>query len=275
LMPYLVLSLIPIAYFIFRIYGSSFNPFSSFIPQSENLFGSTFIPFSRIYLRGFVLGYWYIPFVMIVFAMSPIFICFIKLRLRTQFLMAIFLFVCSILIHRGKFDNNFAVFQNVIFFTPIYMFGILSSENRNFLYSKITGKEFYILITVITLAIIQAYIGKLGSYFKDPFTYEGLDLMVIQKIIFCFLLMIWLNRFENYTIRPLKLIAENSFGIFFTHSLILFLLAKVKGKLDYSFPDNSFMIYCLVFIAIFSLSLLLTLLVRKTVPKYSRYIIGC
>ncbi|MFT7035593.1 MAG: hypothetical protein ACJA2S_004117 [Cyclobacteriaceae bacterium] len=43
-------------------------------------------------------------------------------------------------------------------------------------------------------------------------------------------------------LRPLKLIDENSFGIFFTHGLILFLFAKVKENLDYSFPQNSFIV---------------------------------
>ena len=63
------------------------------------------------------------------------------------------------------------------------MFGIIFSEKKDVIYSKFSGKEFYILIVVFALAIFEVFTGAFGNYHKAPFTYGGIDLMIIQKII--------------------------------------------------------------------------------------------
>ena len=223
--------------------------------------------------NGFV-GYWYIPFIMIVFVMSPIFIRFIKLKLQTQIIITLLLLIYSVFIHRGTLVNVFAVFQNVFFFIPVYLFGIMCSEKKDVIYTKLKGKEFYLLSFVLALAIFQASLGKLGTYHKDPFVYGGIDLMIIQKILLCLFFMIWLNRFENQKFRLLEIISANSFGIFFTHGIIIAFFLKIKEKLNFTFTSNSFIMYCLIATIIFSISLIVTLSIKKIFPKTSRYLIG-
>lgn len=259
LFPYLILSTIPIVYSLLN-------------KEALSIFSIL-----RHYLTGEgqnFIGYWYIPFIIIVFIMSPLFVRFIKLKLKTQLLIAFFLLVCSVFMHRGTNQHIFSIFQNVLFFTPIYLFGIISSEKKDFIYSKMKGEEFYILSIVLILAIFQAKIGEFGNYHKAPFTFRGIDLMIIQKILLCLLFIVFLNRFENYKLRFFEIIATNSFGIFFTHGIIIWGIGIMKEKLDFSFTSNSFMIFFLVASLVFILSLIATLFVKRIFPKYSRFLVG-
>jgi surface polysaccharide O-acyltransferase-like enzyme len=274
LLPYLILSTIPIIYLLLRIFISVIFSSSTFSNQYEALLS---FPILRHYLTGVgqnFTGYWYVPFIMIVFAMSPIFVRFIKLKLKSQILIALFLLICSVFMHRGTYQHVFTIFQNVLFFTPVYLLGIISSEKKEIIYSKLTGKEFYILVLFLTLALIQAYSGKLGNYSKAPFTFGGIDLMIIQKILLCLFFMIFLNRFETQKLRLLEIIAENSFGVYFTHGIIIMFFGTIKRKLDFSFTSNSFIIYCLVTILVFFLSIIATLFAKRLFPKYIRYLVG-
>ena len=259
LFPYLILSTIPIVYSLLHK-----EALSIFTILRHYLTGDG---------RNFI-GYWYIPFIMIVFVMSSIFVRFIKLKLKTQILIAVFLLICSVFMHRGTNQHIFSIFQNVLFFTPIYLFGIISSEKKDLIFSKIKGEEFYILCIALILAIFQAKIGKFGNYHKAPFTFRGIDLMIIQKIFLCLFFMVFLNRFENYKFRLFEVIAANSFGVFFTHGIIIWVAGIIKEKLDFSFTTNSFIIYCLVASLVFFLSLIATLFVKRILPKYSRSLVG-
>ena len=221
----------------------------------------------------YLLAYWYVPFIMIIFAMSPLFIRYLKLTVNYKLTIAFLLLICSVFLQRPIF-SVFSVFQSVVYFTPVYMFGMICSENQVVLYEKLKGKEFYLLVLVIILAFIQTYSGIKGNYHKPIFRYEGVDLQLIQKIIFSLFFMIWLRRFENRKIDFLNLVSMNSFGIFFIHGYFLGVLNKVKLYFDFSFSQNSFLIYCLVVLVLFFLSLLFSMFVRKIFPKHSRYIIG-
>jgi surface polysaccharide O-acyltransferase-like enzyme len=274
LLPYLILSTLPIAYLLLRICISAI-PSSSSITIRYNAMSS--FPIFRHYLTGVdksFIGYWYIPFIIIIFLLSPLFVRFIKLNFKTQILITILLLICSIFMHRGIDLDAFSVFQNVLYFTPIYLFGIISSEIKDVIYSKLKGKEFYLLSIAFTLAIFQAYIGKLGNYHKLPFIYGGMDLMILQKISLCLFFMVYLKRFENYKLRFFEVIATNSFGIFFIHGIVIFIIRLIKEKLDFSFAPNSFIIYFLVASIVFFLSLIVTLIVKRIFPKHSRYLIG-
>ncbi len=274
LFPYLILSTIPIVCLLLSIAISGILSLTSFPLYYEAL--SSF-PIAKHYLTGVgksFFGYWYIPFIMIIFTMSPIFIQFIKLKLKTQILIASFLFIGSIFMHRGTYQSMFSIFQEVVFYIPIYLFGILCSEKKEYLYSKLTGKEFYLFTLIISLAVLQTYTGKFGNYIKNPFTFAGIDIMSIQKIIFCLFFMILLHRFEHYKLSVLDTIAKNSFGIFFIHGIVIMGIKIIKEEFDFSFTSNSVITYGLIATLVFSLSLITTLLVKKVFPKYSKYLIG-
>jgi surface polysaccharide O-acyltransferase-like enzyme len=260
--PYLIMSVIPILYLIFNI-G----------PNNENSLFFLKLIFFNILNGEHLVAYWYIPFVMIVFALSPIFIRFIRLRLKIQIIITLLFFGVSILIHR-PISSDFMVFQSVLYFTPAYMFGIMCSERKEFIYSKFKGKEYYLISLTIIIALLQVFLGNIGNYHKNPFEYNGIDLILIQKIVFSVFFIVWLHQFENVKIKLLEIIAINSFGVFFIHGFLIKGFNLLKIHFDFSFPENSFLIYFLMALLIFSISLVSSMLIRKTIPKYSRYIIG-
>lgn len=277
LVPYLLLSTIPILILIVKILIKSVLSINDFSTQYDKL--SSF-PFLQHYLTGIgnsYIGYWYIPFVMIIFAMSPLFIKFMKFNLKTSIFISLFLLIGSIFIHKpiGGVDYNFlSVFHNVFYFLPIFLFGIIFSEKHDVLLSALKGKEFYFLCTALFLAVFQASIGEIGNYHKNPFTFGGVDLMMFQKILLCFFFMIFLNRFENSNLKILKVIAANSFGIFFIHGIFIVFVETIKQKMHFSFTPSSFLNYVSVSSFIFIVSLLITILIKKVFSNYSRYIVG-
>lgn len=98
--------------------------------------------------------------------------------------------------------------------------------------------------------------------------------MIIQKIIMCLFFMIYLNRYENSKYKLLKIIAENSFGIFFIHGIYIRIIYEVKLMLGLTFITNSFGLYFLIAILVFCISLITTLLIKKSLPNYSKYLVG-
>lgn len=265
LIPYLFLSTIPV-FFLFKelFYSGQYEQFFSF-------------PIIRHYLTGVgesFLGYWYIPFIMIIFFISPLFIWFIRQKIHSQILVSLLLFIISVFLHRGTYTDYTSVFQTVLFYLPLYLFGILTSEKKELIFSKLKGKEIYILVIALTLALIQVFMGKLGNYRKDPFLFGGIDFMIIQKTFLCFFFIIWLNRFETLKFKLSELIAINSFGIFFTHGIIIVFLNLVKDHFNFAFSSNSFFIYLGASTLVFTLSLAITLSVKKVLPEHSRFLVG-
>lgn len=262
-LPYLFMSVLPIANYIIKNGYTLENSFYYLKPIGYCLVTGTHL-----------LAYWYIPFIILVFALSFLYVRFIKLDIKYQLLIFCFLSVISVFLHRPPEHSIYLSLQSLIYFTPFYLFGIICSEKKEMLYSKLFGKEFVILSIGLLFAILQVFIGVVGNYHKPPFEFASLDLMFVHKLIFSVFFMIFLHRFETVKSTFLDLVAKNSFGIFFIHGYYILIFLLVKSRLNFSFPKNSFLVYVLVAIVIFVLSLLTSMLIRKVIPKYSRSIIG-
>ncbi|MHA7942441.1 acyltransferase family protein [Formosa sp. 3Alg 14/1] len=224
-----------------------------------------------IYLSGgIVSAYWYIPFIMIVFILSPLFIKFITLDNNQKIVFIIISLIISLYIHRGNITTNpYAFLHNVIYYTPIYLMGIYVSINKKSIQKKLKGKEFFILILGF-LTVIPYVINSTNNFLEYI---KKADLMILQKVFFIFFFFIFLERFENTKIKILNKLAENSFGIFFIHCIYIQLIIKVMNSLNIEFR-NDYFIYILGTIIVISLSLYTTLITKKIFGKNSRYLIG-
>lgn len=276
LMPYFIMSLIPIFFFVIIQEPEKKDSLSYFLPHGQGLFQQYVIPILKYLATGsHIVSYWYIPFIMIVFLMAPLHTLFIKIHINKQLLIIFLFFIISVLIHRPITGSSaIFFFQSVFYFMPVYLFGIICSQKKEFIYSKFTKYQFHILTIGVLVVISQTALGRYGNNYKHPFIYEGIDLMVIQKMIFSVFLIVWLNNFEKKKNKLLELIASCSFGIYFIHGILIVAIGKVKEIFNFSFNNNSFMIYFLVVGVIFSLSLLSTMAIKKIFPRYSRYLIG-
>jgi hypothetical protein len=241
-----------------------------FLPIGTGVINEYLVPTLKYYMSGrFLNAYWYIPFIMVTFALSPLHVKYIKASLNLQLLFIFSFSIVSILVHRPIYNIN--TFQSVVYFTPVYLIGITASIYKEKIYEYLKGKEFYLLGIVIIMTVLQSYLGFEGNHHKRPFDYGGIDLMYFQKIALCFLLMIWLHRFETFNNKIIHSLAATSFTAFFIHPFILWFLHRLN--LEFMIV-NSWFIYVLFVAAISVICILIAKLTKKIIPKYSRYIIG-
>jgi surface polysaccharide O-acyltransferase-like enzyme len=267
LLPYLILGFIPV---FFKVVIKNDNLDGYFLPSNAGVIYEYLVPALKYYVTGgFLIAYWYIPFIIATFALSPIHIKYIELGLKSQILIVLLGSLVSILIHRPI--GNILVIQSVIYFTPLYLVGILTSIHKENIYRHLEGKEIYLLLVVIILAVFQAYIGQSGNYHKTAFEFSGIDLMFFQKLVLCFFFMAWLHNFEMYNNRFIDALASTSFGVFFIHPFVLNFLSRLN--LDLLELDS--WLGLSIFVAVLTLScVLVAKLIKKTLPIHSRYFVG-
>ncbi|MDC6352361.1 acyltransferase [Zeaxanthinibacter sp. PT1] len=275
LFPYLVMAMLPILFLVINENLASTHPQSYFAPAGEGWDQKYAIPFLKYYLTGFrIISYWYIPFILVMFALSPVFIRFLRIPLRSQLAITAVLLIVALFIHRPAYNTAVDVWHSVIYYVPVYLVGMLASIKKKDIYRSLQGKEFYILSACIGLALLQVLFGQIGNSFKDPLVLEGIDLMLPQKLGLCFFFMVWLHRFEDRHWPFLDRVASCSFGIFFIHGPFVGLLNRLQSYGYYQLPEGSFLLYLFNSAIVLLVSLGLTLIVQYLFPRHSRYLVG-
>lgn len=273
LIPYLVLGVIPVFFCVYRK-SDMFNGF--FLPQGVGLLHEYLLPAIKyVWTGGFLTAYWYVPFILMTFAFSPLHFWFIKSGKSIQLGITLLLCAFSLLLQRPI--ENLYVMQSVIYFTPIYLIGILCSIHKEIIYDVLKGKELMLFAIVIFLAALEAYTGVIGNYHKSAFDYGGLDLMFMQKISMCLFFMVFFHRFESANNSVLHMLASTSFAIFFLHPLLIWWGIKILHQyfgINQYIAFNSWAIYLMFVVAITLLSIVIAKTIRMIMPKYSRFITG-
>ncbi len=271
LVPYTIIGAIPILWAVV-FHPEIGNYYEIFRPTSSGFLYEYVIPAGKYYWTGrFENAYWYIPFIMVTFALSPIHISFIKAPLKYKSAAILVFLLISMSIHRPQ--HNLNVFQSVLYFLPVYFIGITSSMYKGIIYSKLSGKEIPILLGVTLLAISEIFLGHSGNYHKAVFAYGGVDVIIIQKILLCFLFMVLLHRFENFHSEYINYLASTSFAVFFIHPFLIRIIRNFFRIIN--FPNSEswiFYIFSVIFVTASCIGL--AKLAKKIIPKYSRYLTG-
>ena len=216
-----------------------------------------------------IFSYWSIPFVMIIFLMSPIFLRFIELPSRTKVAITVLLFAVSMYVQRPAYNLNPA--HSVTYFVPYYLFGILYAEHRSAIDCALKRSLAVILCATVTVTIAMTMAGQLGNAHKsDTLLWTGLDYMVLQKITMILCLLAVLRRLNDRDLPGLKLVAEASFAIYFIHPWILLPLQSQYFGLVANRPAD----VVLQFVLVSAASLLVALACRKILQEKSRMVIG-
>lgn len=269
LIPYLLLSILPVAYYV-SMNSGNYNGF--FLPNGIGLFDEYIIPTLKYYWTGRALvAYWYIPFIIVTFMMSPLHMKFITLNVRYQLFIVLVTSIVAMLIQRPI--SNLYVFQSVVYFLPVYLIGIMASIHRDIIYRKLDNKVWLLLVGVLSLAFLQAAFGKVGNWHKLPFELHYIDLMFLQKLFLCFFFMVWLRRFENFQNSWVHRLASTSFAIFFIHPYLVRISEAVAGRYDL-WPSESWILYIVISLIIITISMAIAIGLRKLLPSYSRFITG-
>jgi len=277
LVPYLVCSIIPIWYAVSSIERNFwldtffYNNGRNFIPETishQPILSSLWFLFTG---RA-VYAYWYIPMIMLVFAISPLINQIIKSKYLFQVIL--FLIPISMIVHRPA--QNVNPFHSLVYFLPVYLLGIYSSINQKKIYSllKSNRTKIILLTTAIALGLIQVLIFKVsGNFNKDFFSISLPDINLLQKIILCFLLMSILDKFENTDIKSMKKTAETSFSIYFIHPFLLNPLTLISRNIGFDFEGNVFTLFIATFFIMAS-AMAIAHCLKLFLKQNSRYIIG-
>jgi len=181
-MPYLILS--SIAFILFEILLNQHNVY--IIGDTNSISNSMILFFKYLWTGRILTAYWYVPFIMIIFSMSPLFIQYIKLSVVMQLTILSILFVGSMLIQRPLY--NLSPIHSVIYFTPIYLIGIIYSINEKKISFFLKNKSLTLGGAVLGTSIFQVVQNKsYGNYYKSTLlSYSGFDFILIQKTLMIF-----------------------------------------------------------------------------------------
>lgn len=270
LVPYLVLSAIPITIYLINQKG----PFGHFFFNHEPGVWNQYIrPALRYYWIGAAQApYWYIPFIILTFMLSPLHAKYIELKSPAQTIILCLLTALSILMHRPP--DNLYPFHAVFYYASSYFLGIYCSMHREKIYQVLKGKELLLLIPILGLAAFQAWKFPSVTLFAKPALKVTVpDLMLIQKIILCFFFMVFFHRFEDRKIKILDRTAKASFAIYFLHGFVIRGTGTTIKKLGIEFTGNVLTwVLFTIFIAV--VTYWLAVLLKKIFGNKSRYFIG-
>ncbi len=266
-MPYLLLSLLFMAIYYLRT-GEVFM--ASVI---QEFFGPQLSQASQVLmnlLTGRTLwAYWYVPFVMLVFLLSPVFIRFIGWNTVTQTSVTIVLFMFAVVVHRPAMEIN--PFHSLVYYLPYYLLGILYSLHRQRINGYLAGRVIGLLLLTMAVALVMYWLGQTDNMGKRGILqWNGIDLMVIQKlslIPFMLAFTLWLQRYE---LPALKVIANMSFAFYFLHQWVLYWM-RDTGLLDF---EHGFLGVIKIFVFVLICCYFLSLAVKQLFDKKSRYLIG-
>jgi surface polysaccharide O-acyltransferase-like enzyme len=264
--PYLILSVLPVCLSLYtRI------PYEEFyFGPNDTIFDQIIRPILLHYWYGGVMVYWYIPFIMAMFVISPVFIKFIHIGTKQKIVVISFLTCVSLFMHRPV--NNWSVVQSVVYFSPVYMFGILCSMERDWIYEKFRAKDGWLFLGVLALAFLQAAVMKTsGNLQKGPLEFNGVDISLLQKMALCVFFMVFLHRFEAFDSRLLKQLAASSFSIYFLHGWFIYAIWLAK---DLYAPVAGLHLLLPLSVLVIWLSYATALRIRARFPERSRMIIG-
>ena len=272
LSPYLICSVIAL---IFLVFIKKSDPWGNaiFIPEHglyEN--GRSF--FLYLWTGSMLTGYWYVPFIMILFLLSPFFIFFIHFSPALKYGIFLVLLTVSLIIHRPV--DNLSIIHSIVYFMPVYLLGILSSINKEKIYEKLKEKEILLLVLAIILAVTQAiFYDVQGNSHKAPFTITVLDIILIQKMVSCIFFMVFLNRFEKTNFLILDKLAAASFSIYFLHPFVVDFALKYMRRINpllYPMPA-SLRVWVHTFVLVF-LCVFVAKGIKNLFPTKSRMLIG-
>lgn len=273
--PYLIQSSAPIIYFVFYRDRASVRYSDYIFLQKEGVYYEYVRPIIMYLWSGCTLtAYWYISFIMIIFLLSPLFIAYIHLKPVTRLFVLCIMIVIATLIHRPV-DNLYPL-QSVVYFAPVYVYGILASIHRDAIYDYLEGKEIYLSILIVLCASLQVMLyGHVGNFHKSPLVISYPDIMIFQKMIMCIFFMVFLRRFENKNLSILKPLASASFAIYFLHPFVIHAVFTVIYNLKKNLPEPAGgILWLMIFPVVVILCIVIARIIKVIFRSYSRQVIG-
>ncbi|HEA29198.1 MAG TPA: acyltransferase [Leeuwenhoekiella sp.] len=234
-----------------------------------------FLSFFSIFIKHVVLGtalipFWYIPFVAVVFFISPFFLMLSDKTFKKITLFAIFL---PLLGTRPSIDLTAWHF---IYYVPIYMLGMLIARNYSEILEQVMRYKVWLYVAIVVSSLIVTYNLWLPeeSYFLQTNVHHSL--LYIQKLGISFLLLNFLKRFDSKKINWLDYLAVYSFSIYFLHTIVQYPVQKIMYLAPLRpYIDKAPVVYIFfVGVVILLVTLLVCIVLKRIFGRYSRMLIG-
>ena len=222
---------------------------------------------------------WYIPFVMVLFLASPIFIRYIECGKHVQIAVWVLSVIIALLVPR----NNPNPIQSFIHWTPFYFLGIYCAMRYDWLQNISKHKKY--LFTFIYCILIyycaghNHFIAKSVAFNFDKL-FKSWDLVVIHKSMLC-IIGIWVLKWvadQNWSTvdKILDTFAKYSFSVFFFQNYVIFLIRRFggTGSLTYLGLWKFSLAAFVITITACALCVAIASVIKKLTGKYSRMLIG-
>lgn len=266
--PYLTLSVL--GFLIIVVALDKSHPYLE--RQSNDLVHNIKLLIQYVWKGRILIAYWYIPFITIVFLMSPLFIGYLRLKPMWQGGILVVWMGVSMWVHRpwAQIDP----IHSTVYFVPFYMMGIMVSQHQAKVLEVIRNRALVLGLIVLGIAAAQAFfVGQQGNYEKKSMlAFNGIDLMLLQKTALIFFALSVLYKINHLELRSLKFIASCSFALFFLHPWVLFFLRYFEIVDDLPWPGG--LIFAIKAVVVFGLSLLISVAVKCALGHRSKYVIG-
>ncbi len=216
---------------------------------------------------------WYLPFIALIFAGSPAFIRFIQATPRQRMVVLVLALMLGFTVSRPS--HNVDKFQAVAYFVFYYLMGIEVSLRRDVIFPWLEQKKSLILLAIVLLAIAGIeirYQGLLHAY-GEWFELALPNIHYLQKIVLIFFLCALFTQIPSLRTTGISRLAADSFGIFFVHNLVLFILWPATsggGPLS----GNKFLDLAIWGGLVLGLSWGIVKLIQRCAGPYSRKLIG-
>lgn len=264
--PYLFLSVLSLAFYQI-VFGEL--PYASYFAQTYGA-GDIGAWGWNIALGRSWASYWYIPFVLLIFMLSPVFLGFARLSGGWQIAVTLAALALAPVAQRPA--HNLNPFHSVIYFVGFYMMGIHFAKYRTQWEPWLRRLTLPALITTVAIAYWMGVLDQVQNATKPSlWTWAGFDLMVPLKVVTILGLLGLCLHLSAFQLGPLRHVAEVSFGLFFLHVAIVILL---DAPLPAGINDTALAAF-LRFLWATAISLVLIQVIKRLAGRRSRYLIGC
>ena len=236
-----------------------------------------FLDYTVLYFRYLVTGrvftaYWYIPFIALMFLLTPVFMIYMRLTRHHQIVAIVALSLVAMVVQRPAADLD--PLHSVVYFTPVYLIGITTSMNFDSVMAFVRRYTIPIASVYFLTLGLATMVHGVGNYSKPSmWSWQGIDLMFINKFFLVFLLLALLSRLhDKWELRQLRFVADLSLPLYFLHPWFLYFAGpKLRGHLSGLSGGPKALV---VFVVTVLCCLAIAYFGRRSLGKKSQYLIG-
>lgn len=220
-----------------------------------------------------LLPLWFIPMIAIFYLLGPVFAA--GDRSGTMYRWLPVLYVLSLFIARPEANLN--PLQSFVTFLPIYLLGMWSARNRDWLLGLLDRWHWVVLAAWLVVVLLEVFVfsAQGAMYTDDPLQLHAdvVNFSKIEKTLLCFLLIHHLHRLQEVVGMRLDVLAETSFAIFFLHEYFVLATRFGASAMDETL-HGSVALFVLFTAVVVSLSVVAALGVRRVAGSRSRLLVG-